>query len=161
MPLLLTKTQAIDECSSPILSKRFALCRQPAAIQVIKRPIVVFVEFARTAGVIASLEGAIHYRYSDAILTGVQGEQWATQRDKFEQRYTPTDKTNVGENGFYVKKPMATWAIQLTEHIAVPVGWKDDLLYGKPGHWLLQYEQGDFGVVQADIFTTCFVARYI
>ncbi|MGZ8944917.1 MAG: PGDYG domain-containing protein [Methylococcaceae bacterium] len=124
----------------------------PAAVQAIKRPLSVAVEFAKTGGVVESLEGAVHYRAGDVILTGVRGEHWTIQREKFEQSYAPVEPTIAGENGFYVKKPALVWAKHLTENLKVPVGWQDEPLSGVPGDWLLQYGPDDFGIIQNDIF---------
>ena len=131
---------------------RFVLEHDPAAVQVLKRPISVAVEFAKSTGVIDSLEGAVHYHLGDAILTGVQGEHWTVQREKFEQSYAPVEPTSAGNNGFYIKKPMLVWAKRLTENISVAVGWQNDPLSGESGDWLLQYGADDFGIIQNDIF---------
>lgn len=133
----------------------------PVAVQAIKRPISVAVEFAKTAGVVASIEGAVHYRSGDAILTGVQAEHWTTQRDKFEQSYAPVEPTIAGEQGFYKKKPALVWAKHLTENLTVPVGWQYEPLSGEPGDWLLQYGFGDFGIIQNDIFIKTYELLYV
>jgi len=124
----------------------------PAAVQALKRPLSVAVEFAKTSGVVDSLEGAVHFRAGDALLTGVQGERWVIQRHKFEQSYTPVEPTINGKDGFYIKKPMLVWAKRLTQNISVAVGWQNDPLSGVSGDWLLQYGSDDFGIIQHDIF---------
>ncbi len=131
---------------------RFVLEHDPAAVQVLKRPLSVAVEFAKSTGVVDSLEGVVHYRPGDAILTGVQGEHWTIQRDKFEHSYAPVEPTSSGEDGFYLKRPALVWAKHLTENITVAVGNQDELLSGEPGDWLLQYGADDFGIIQDDIF---------
>lgn len=131
---------------------RFNLEDDPLAVQAIKRPLPVAVEFAKTEGVVNSLEGAVHYRSGDAILTGVKGEQWPIQRQKFEQRYAPIERTIAGEQGFYLKKPARVWAKRLTGNLTVHVGWQAEPLSGVSGDWLLQYGLDDFGIIQNDIF---------
>jgi len=121
------------------------------AVLVIKKPNPVSVVFARNKGVINSIEGTVHYHLGDAILTGIKGEKWAIQRNKFEQSYY--SESNVfGEDGFYVKKLVAVLAKRIDKVLTVLVGWHAEPLNGKPGDWLLQYGKNDFGIVQNDIF---------
>jgi hypothetical protein len=60
--------------------------------------------------------------------------------------------TQAGTDGEYRKKPSVTLALQLDRDVAVPVGWQDDPLRGRPGDWLLRYEDGSLGVVRDAIF---------
>ena len=131
---------------------RVVLEHDPAALQVLKRPLSVAVEFAKPSGIVDSLEGPVHYLVGDALLTGVEGERWVIQKHKFEQSYTPVEPTINGKDGFYIKKPMHVWAKRLTENISVAVGWQNDPLTGVSGDWLLQYGSDDFGIIQHDIF---------
>jgi len=123
-----------------------------SAIPVIKRPLQVKVEFAKSNGIVKTIEGDVQYQLNDAILTGVKGEHWSIQRYKFDQNYQPVPPTPAGESGFYVKIPVVVWAKHLTKEMTVVVGWQDSPLKGKAGDWLLQYGPDDFGIVQNEIF---------
>ena len=92
------------------------------------------------------------YRPGDAILTGVEGEQWPIEREKFDASYEPVAPTCPGEDGRYVKKPISVWALQMDEPFFVTVSWSNDRLEGQAGDWLLQYGEGDYGVVKNSVF---------
>jgi len=126
--------------------------KDPDAEQVIKRAIPIVVKFAKTLGVIKSIEGEIHYKSGDALMVGTKGEPWVIQRYKFDQSYSSEKNIHHGDDGSYIKKPVIVWAKQLTEETSVLVGWQAEPLLGKPGNWLLQYGNNDFGIVQNDIF---------
>jgi len=129
-----------------------SLENDPAALKVIKRAIPVIVEFAKVAGAVNSIEGNVRYHAGDAILTGIENEQWTIQRDKFELGYQVVSATLSGETGFYVKKRCIVLAKQLNESISVFVGAQQDPIYGVAGDWLLQYGIGDVGIIQDEIF---------
>ena len=121
------------------------------AQRVLKRPVSVTVRFAKMDGICATLEGPVHYRAGDAILTGMVGETWPVERRKFDERYTSTDSATTGMNGEYVKKPLEVLALRLDKQIEIPMPG-GGLLKGEPGDWLLQYGASDYGVVRDDIF---------
>ena len=123
-------------------------------ILVIKRPIAVPVMFAAEDGVCETLEGLVRYQAGDAILTGVSGEQWPVARATFAASYDPAPD---GPAGAFVKRPIPAQARRITEPCQVEVGWQDDPLEGRPGDWLLQYADGNWGVVSDAIFRETYV----
>lgn len=128
------------------------LRNDPRAVKVIKSPTPVQVHFADEAGTCETLEGPVRYERGDAILTGPQGERWPVRRSLFLKAYLPAPPVRVGEDGPYRKRRTETLAVQLEEETHVPVGWQADPLHGKPGDWLLQYEDGTHGIIQDQIF---------
>ena len=127
------------------------LTRDPAALRVLKRPIEVPVTFAAEDGVCKTLEGPVRYRSGDALLTGSRDERWPVQRDLFDDAYEPVPPTVAGSDGLYRKRPTIALTMRLTAPLAVSVGWQADPLHGRPGDWLLRYEDGSHSVVQDDI----------
>jgi hypothetical protein len=128
------------------------LAADPRALRVCKKPDPVRTEFAGTDGVCDTLEGPVHYKAGDAILTGTHGERWPVERASFLASYEPLPPTRVGEGGSYSKAPSVSYAQRLDHAREVPVGWRHDSLHGHPGDWLLQYADGSYGVVQDSIF---------
>ncbi|MGI4814725.1 MAG: PGDYG domain-containing protein [Janthinobacterium lividum] len=142
------------------------LRRDPAARRVMKRPVTLHVAFATTDGTCETLEGPVRYRAGDAIVTGTRGEQWPIERARFETAYEPSasgepdagagsageSNTSDGNAGWYKKRPLVALARRVDVPLAVPVGWQNDPLDAQPGDWLLQYGEGDYGVVDADVF---------
>lgn len=126
------------------------------AFRVRKRPIAVNVVFAAVDGVVETLEGPVRHAAGDAILTGVRGEQWPVRQDAFAASYEPLPPNRSGQPGEYVKRWVNTLALRLRSAMTVPVGRHDDPLHGRPGDWLLQYEDGSHGVVCDEIFTVTY-----
>lgn len=124
----------------------------PRALRVCKKPIPVRVEFATADGVCATLEGPVRFEVGDAVLTGVQGERWPVRRDLFLASYEPVPPAHAGANGNYRKAPSMVYALRLDRSRDVPVSWQDEPLQGRPGDWLLQYAEDNYGVVQDAIF---------
>jgi len=122
------------------------------ALHVCKRPVPVPVAFALADGVCETLEGPVHYQKGDALLTGVQGERYPVRRDLFMAAYTPVPPAAMGEDGLYLKAPSVSLALRLDQALAVPVGWQNDPLQGRPGDWLLRYADGSHSVVRDPIF---------
>ncbi|WP_028216608.1 PGDYG domain-containing protein [Paraburkholderia oxyphila] len=122
------------------------LSRDPDALRVMTRPVLVAVRFADEDGTCATLEGSVRYRAGDAIVTGALGEQWPISRDRFEQTYERVS------DGRYRKRPAMAHALRLKAAMRVQVGGEGDVLEGQPGDWLLQYGDGRYGIVDADVF---------
>lgn len=123
----------------------------PIAKQVIKRPLPVKVTFAKVDGICKTLEGNVEYLVGDAIITGIVGERWPVQRAKFDENYVPLEGFTNGKEGLYAKKPLAMLALRLD----VPVDVKmtaGGMLHGMPGDWIIQYAQGEYGIVKDEIF---------
>ncbi|RMD96629.1 MAG: hypothetical protein D6816_18635 [Bacteroidetes bacterium] len=135
-----------------ILGNEIDLTQHPRAVRVLKKDIPVRVDFAERSGVCRTKEGEVSYRVGDAILTGVEGEQWPIRRAEFDATYEAIPPTVHGEKGQYRKKPIEVLALQMKEPFYVVVSWSGERLEGKPGDWLLQYGPGDYGIVSKSIF---------
>jgi len=130
----------------------FDLEKHSGSLSVQKRAVPVEVRFAGSDGICITKEGDVSYKAGDAIMTGVEGEQWPIERAKFDATYEPIAPTNAGEDGSYSKKPTTVYALQMNELFYVDVSWGAGRLEGEPGDWLLQYGPGDYGVVSKSIF---------
>lgn len=124
----------------------------PRALRVCKKPIPVRAEIAVADGLCETLEGPVHFRSGDAILTGVRGERWPVQRDLFFASYQSVPPTRQGESGNYRKAPSVAHALRLDTPREVPVGWQNDPLHGRQGDWLLQYADGTYSVLGDGVF---------
>jgi len=122
------------------------------AIRVQKKNIPVVVRFEESDGICNTKEGHVSYKASDAILTGMEGEQWPIERKKFDATYKPVSPTLAGENGTYAKKPISVYALQMQEDFYVIISWGHNRLEGKAGDWLVQYGEDDYGIVSQPIF---------
>jgi hypothetical protein len=133
------------------------LREDPAAIEVVKKPMVRDVRFAERDGVCETLEGDVHYRRGDALVAGEKGEEWPVEREKFEGAYAPVPPVEFGEPGAYRARHRIVLARQLASELQVPVGWQRDPLTANPGDWLVQYGPMDFGVVKPEVFEDTYV----
>ncbi len=132
------------------------LFEDPNALRVRKLPLPVDVAFATEDGICATLEGPVPFSRGDAILTGIRGEQWPVSRERFEARYTPVEGQAMGQDGHYLKQTQTALARRLNARLRVtlPAGGQ---IAGKPGDWLLQYAQGDYGILDEEIFLATYV----
>lgn len=128
------------------------LARHPAALRVRKLPVPVAVRWMAAPGVCGTLEGPVPYAAGDALLTGVQGEQWPVAREKFLATYEPVAPTVAGADGQYRKRPADVFALLLEQPLDIDGPAAGRRLHGNPGDWLLQYAPGDYGIVAASIF---------
>lgn len=128
------------------------LARVPGALRARKRPLPVAVEFAAQPGVVRTLEGPVHFRSGDALLTGDAGERWPVGRARFDAAYEPIPPTVAGSPGHYRRRPVVVWACRMAERFSVRVGYAGDVLRGEPGDWLVQYAPGDHGIVAQALF---------
>ncbi len=122
------------------------LSRHPDALPVVKRPMQHAVLFATVDGTCETLEGPVQYRAGDALITGTLGEQWPIARERFDEAYERVS------DGIYRKRSLLAYALLLKSPMTVPVGGQCDPLDAHAGDWLLQYGEGDYGVVDADVF---------
>ncbi|SAK83755.1 hypothetical protein AWB82_05620 [Caballeronia glebae] len=129
-----------DELSMPDLA------RNPDACRVMKRPVPVAVRFADSDGTCETLEGPVRFRAGDAIVTGTLNEQWPVARDRFDETYERVTE------GIYRKRPVVAYALRLKSPVSVRVGAQRDVLEGQPGDWLIQYDEGEYGVVDPEVF---------
>ena len=126
--------------------------QNPNAFQACKRSLAVSVDFAASANLLQTLEGMVRYEAGDALLTGIEGEQWPVQREKFDATYEAKPPTVHGQNGTYTKIPKTVWAWCATEEVEVPLSAGRGILKAKPNDFVVQYGEGDYGVVTASIF---------
>lgn len=117
-----------------------------------KRVLRVDVRFAEAPQWIDTLEGRVHVRRGDAIVTGIEGERWPVSAEAFARRYTPADATVAGCDGPYLARPVEVRAQRMPVPFAVPVGDGTTSIHGVPGDWRVDYGDGDFGIVSATIF---------
>ena len=122
----------------------------PQSVSVAKQDVSVFVEFAAQPGVLETLEGPVRYAQGDALLVGASGERWPVRRDFFLRIYAAVAPTVQGQGGIYRKVFQPVWAVRLEEDACVTVAGGH--ISGKPGDWLVQYGEGEYGIVAADIF---------
>jgi len=150
------------------LKTRGGLASLPSPTWVQKRPIPVDVHFAvqsdltRTdppysKGHIRTREtpagdAGVAFTAGDAILTGGAEESWPIAKATFETTYAPAAGSRMGEDGKFFKKPLPVLAVQMKEPFAVTASW--GRLEGKPGDWLVQYDDvgKDFGIVDQGVF---------
>ena len=147
------------------------LFADPSAVWACKRPIVVRVEFADADGAMETLEGRVSYRAGDALLAGTRGDRWPVAAARFFEDYEPSADESVGgpephdaddaaraaptpRAGVhrYTKKPRFVRARRMPEQFVVRVGVAGERLRGGPGDWLVQYREGEYGVVSAGPF---------
>lgn len=122
------------------------------AQRAFKRPVVHDVVFAEEPGVCETLEGEVPYKCCDALVTGVTNERWPVSREKFLTSYEAMPPTVSGVDGRYFKKKILVWVLQLEMKTSVSVAEKSTWLTGCVGDWLVQYEPGNWGIVEKDIF---------
>jgi hypothetical protein len=114
---------------------------------------IVEVEFAAANGSLQSREGKNSYSAGDALITGSTGDLWSVTRNRFDAKYGPISPTRHGESGRYASVPRAVLAQQMLQAFSIERQAGGDVLHGKPGDWLLQYEPGDYGIVEASKFS--------
>ena len=128
------------------------LAAQPRSRRAVKKNVSVRVRFAPKGGVLQTREGPVRYRKGDALLTGIQGEQWPVERARFLASYTPAPSVRAEENGLYAKLPRRVWALCIEEPFRVRICAGGDFLQGQAGDWLVQYGENEYGIVGKDIF---------
>lgn len=128
------------------------LAADPRAVVVRKRPVRRRVVFARAPGTCATLEGHVAYAPGDAIVTGEQGESWPVARAHFDANYAPTAPTRAGGDGLYERRAAQAHALELDAAARIDLADGRGALCGARGDWLIDYGNGDFGMVRGDIF---------
>lgn len=128
------------------------ITKRPGAFRARKRPIPVTVVFTNTPGWLKTLEGDVSFEADDAILTGVEGEQWPLSREKFLSTYKPITPTKIGDPGNYRKQPLVVWAWRTDAPTDIALSEVLGFLHAEPGDYIVQYGSGDLAVVGASIF---------
>lgn len=116
----------------------------------------VTVEFAIAAGELMSREGPNRYQPADAIVTGSTGDRWCVSRARFDARYVALAPTQDGAAGSYRNKPIAVLAKQMREPFTLARSQGGDILRGTAGDWVVQYGEGDYGVVERQRFDSVY-----
>lgn len=116
------------------------------------RAIEVFVHFAEHAQTVETLEGPVSCQAGDAILTGIQGEQWPVPAAAFPNKYRPADDQQLGQPGRYVKQLARVRAVQLKSTQEIQLPGNRGTLQGKAGDWCVWYGPDDAAIVARDIF---------
>jgi len=133
------------------------LTNEKQAKKVQKKAMPIVVKFAANDGYCETKEGKVSYKVGDAIMTGVEGEHWPIVREKFDKTYEPVHSVKAGEDGYYTKKPITVFALEMNEPFYVDVSWGKGRIEGKAGDWLLQYAEHDYGIVGKSIFEKTYI----
>jgi len=135
-----------DQEGGPINGNEIDLTIDPGAQQVQKKDIPLQFRVAEQPETIETLEGPQPAAVGAYIMTGTKGENWPIPKDEFEKNY------NIIGDNTAAKKPLPIPGKQMQEDFFVTPTWSPNKLHGKPGDWLVQYEPGNYGVVEASIF---------
>lgn len=116
-----------------------------------RMPLLFNVFFVIEPGKIESLEGLISYQAGDAIITGVNHEQWPVSKEKFPCLYLPLPGQYYGNNGQYLRRTTKVWASQI-EHPFFIQRPGDCKINGHAFDWLIQDSNMDNRIVADGIF---------
>lgn len=119
-------------------------------------PVSLLVHFATQAGLCQTLEGPVAYQPGDALVTGLQGEQWPIQRQRLLENYVPTGSNVAGDDGRYQHLPQRVMACRLSAPVEVTLSDGRGVLHGAPGDWLIEHKTGGRAIVAAAIFDTTY-----
>lgn len=109
---------------------------------------VVKVIFAQAAGQLISREGPNRFDIGDALITGSTGDRWSVSRARFDAKYLAVAPLSAGAEGDYRARPVPVLAKQILEAFTLARCAGGDVLRGLAHDWLLQYAQGDYGIVE-------------
>lgn len=133
------------------------LTLQPGAITVVKRPVLVQVDFASRDGALATLEGPVAYSAGDALVMGLNEEgRWPVSRAAFLDSYIPVAPTKLAEPGLYKKNKVNVLALQVNHSFSIDLTGNRGRLTGNPCDWLVEYSPGELGVLASSIFSTTY-----
>ena len=142
--------QASGEPGSTVLKN------YPGRIRAKKRTSQVQVSFCKTDSLIDTLEGEVHARAGDAIITGTQGEQWPVNPAHFADKYRAATGLEQGSDGSYVTLPIEVLALALGTEFTVILADGHSRLFGSAGDWLIDYGDGTLGIVAPAIFNATY-----
>jgi hypothetical protein len=129
---------------------------QPGRIWARKLERPVLVRFADADCEVRTREGVVVARRGDAILTGVQGEQWRVSRARFADKYLPEGAVQSGEPGTYRSRRYRVQALLASGPFVVLLADGVSRLEGQPGDWLVDYGDGSLGIVAPGVFATTY-----
>jgi len=122
------------------------------SFDAISKPIIVDVHFASKDGELQTLEGIVKYKKGDAIIKGVEGEQWPISFSHFKTTYESGLLVPLGQNGRYTKRIKKVVALIINKTIDIELSDERGTLHGEPGDILVQYAPGDLAIIDSCIF---------
>ena len=125
-------------------------------VRVMKKQEPLFVRFATTQGSVYTLEGEVAVREGDAVLQRTPVDIWPVPSVYFTQAYTPCPGSTQGQDGWFQKKPILVWAVQMPTPFSVRIQ-HGSVLHGKSRDWLVQYDDEHHGIVAEAIFSQSYV----
>lgn len=129
------------------------LLAEPLVLRVQKRPLRVRARFAVRPEIVATREGPVGACVGDAVLTAASGEQWPVGHTTFARRYRTVPGRADDE---YESLPAVSLALQVREPFQVLLENGAGRLSGRPGDWLVDYGDGQLGIVAADVFAATY-----
>ena len=117
-----------------------------------KRVGTVQVRFVDRNCAVETLEGVVQANPGDAIVTGSFGEVWPVARDSFAGKYKALPPLQPGAAGYYLSLPIEVAATPMHAPFEVVLADGASRLHGQAGDWLVDYGDGNLGIVNADIF---------
>jgi hypothetical protein len=114
------------------------------------------VRFATSAGKVQTNEGLVAVKPGDAVLTGLNGENWRVSSERFPAKYRPAATTAPGADGAYVSLPNRVFAVPMTASFEVLLSDGESKLSGKAGDWLVDYGDGSLGIVSSRVFDSTY-----
>lgn len=142
--------------ASGIVGDAPALMRASDCVRARKRVFAVQIRFAASDCTVPTLEGVIHARAGDAIVTGPAGEQWSMARASLRDKYQPLGAPAPDGEGAYQSLPIEVLALAMRVPFVVHLADGRSQLTGKSGDWLVHYHDGHLGVVAAAIFSATY-----
>jgi hypothetical protein len=112
----------------------------------------VQVTFATGPCTVQTMEGTVHAKAGDAIVTGTAGEHWRVSSAHFGHKYHPVPPTEAGQNGTYRSLRYRVLAVPMTDGFEVLLSDGESRLAGRPGDWLVDYGDGSLGIVAPAVF---------
>jgi hypothetical protein len=128
----------------------------PRRVVARKREREIQVRFAKEAGSLQTNEGLVKVRPGDAILTGINGENWRVSKERFPDKYRAADVTTLGEDGAYVSLPNRVFAVPMDTPFEVLLSDGESKLSGGPRDWLVDYGDGSLGIVSSRVFDSTY-----
>jgi len=110
------------------------------------------VRFADRPCEVGTREGVVHAEAGDAIVTGMFGEHWPVGRDFFDAKYEAVSPLQAGAPGSYLSLPIEVIATPMHAPFEVVLADGHSRLHGQSGDWLVDYGDGNLGIVNAEIF---------
>jgi hypothetical protein len=129
-----------------------AVAGDPRRVEARKLEHEVDVRFTPDACTVQTPEGTVHAKPGDAILMGMDDEQWRVSIERFAEKYRPLPPTIAGKPGRYVSVRNRVVAMRMDAPFEVLLADGVSRLKGHCGDWLVDYGDGSLGIVAAKIF---------